>query len=65
MNKAYFDWLASERVVTHADDFGAEEHLEPLQVLQVLLHSYGHSAGLTGVGTRWSARSCAGRWRRA
>ncbi|QIK68684.1 sulfotransferase [Nocardioides sp. HDW12B] len=33
--------------MTGLDDFGADEHLEPLQVL---LHSYAHSAGLTGVG---------------
>ena len=41
------DLHASATKVTGLDDFGGGEYLEPLQVL---LHSYEHSAGLTGTG---------------
>ena len=41
------DLHAAATRMTGLDDFGGTEHLEPLQVL---LHSYEHSAGLTGVG---------------
>jgi hypothetical protein len=41
------DLHASATKITGLDDFGDTEYLEPLQVLH---HSYEHSAGLTGVG---------------
>ena len=55
------DLHAAATRMTGLDDFGGDEYLEPLQVL---LHSYAHSAGLPVWATRCCGRSCAAPSRR-